>query len=252
MVTAAQAYWLNRKRRRARNEGVGIIQSIFADGTDGFYYDFSRLSKLWKDTAATTPVAAAGDNIARSDDSSPRGRNATQSTTAAQPKWQTGGRARFDGADDSLLTTLVPGPAMTLMAKVSVLTTPGRVFFGSTTSGAANRSYIGLSATGALGGGVGNDNSSVITGGGSILGATGVAALTYTGSSVSLYWNNTLIYNAAQNGSPNTTIQMIVGAYSLNGVGDAFFPGDLHHALAIKKALSASEIAAITNEWGTT
>lgn len=32
MVTVAQAYWLNRKRRRARNEGVGVRHNLILNG----------------------------------------------------------------------------------------------------------------------------------------------------------------------------------------------------------------------------
>lgn len=225
-----------------------IITSIFADGTDGFYYNFSTLTKLWKDTSATTQVAAAGDNIARSDDTSPRGRNATQATTAAQPKYQTGGLARFDGLDDNLLTTLNPSSPFTMVVKLKAGSAT-RGIMGITT-GTNGRCFLQTATSGLLCGGVGANSTGVIVGGASILGAIGVAALTLDGTTNKLYWNGGEIYSGVQNGTPGA-FPIALGAVNSSGTVTAFGDHDFYHALAIKKALTAAQVAAITNLWGT-
>lgn len=233
-------------------KGVGgsIITSIFADGTDGFYFNFGTLSKLWKDTAATTPVAVAGDSIARSDDTSPRGQNGTQATGAAQPKWQTGDLSRYDGVDDNLLTSVVPGLAMTLIFKLKGTAASINVAGGRNAT-VTTRCILGINAGGQLCAGVGADSQAVIVGGADIRNVVGVAALVFNGSTISLLWNNSVLYSAAQNGAPNTDTAIPVGASNIAGALGSFWAGDIYHALVIKKALTAAQIEAITNLWGT-
>mgnify|MGYP003404196728 CR=1 FL=1 len=454
MVTSAQAYWLNRRRRRARNEGVGdIIRSIFADGTDGFYFDFSKTDRLFQNLTGATLADGAGENIALALDAhtldgrgpvnkliytqqfdnaawakaqatvtanssvapdgtttadtlldtaannihhinqtvtgTPSGLTYTvsaylkastlnyatiglsdissgslyavavfnlssgalatsgaagagysvtsssitsvgngwyrcavtvvagtsvsflkaivganktgvitgsaggfetylgdgsgvfvwgaqleegasasayqpngasvggpgnhglQATTAARPKWQTGGLARFDGSDDNLLTTLTPAAAMTVMFKGKLPDVLGASVFyvmGSRVTAGNDRFYVGYDNSGRLTATIG---STTLARTGSLEGTVGVGALTLSGGNATLYWNGTGETPVAVE-APNTTIALPLGAISTSGTLSAFFKGDLYHALAIKKALTAAEIAAITNLWGTT
>ncbi len=239
----------------APNQGGGdIISSIFADGTDGFYFDFSKLAKLWADTGATTPVAAAGDNIARSDDSSPRGKNATQSTTSFQPKWQTGGVSRFDGLDDRLETTLTASnTAMTFLAKAKLASKgANRAITGVNGADGISRCFIAFNASGFASGGVGTDSVGVITGAVDRTGANCVFGLTVDTTTWRLYEQGVQTNTGAKNGSCNTTLPIPVGSFNSNGTFGTFGNIDLSYMLAIKKALTAAQIAAITNLWGTT
>lgn len=240
----------------AIGEGSGLdpIRAVFADGTDGFYFDFSKLAKLWQNTAGTTPVAAAGNNIARSDDSSPRGNSATQATTAAQPKWQTGGLARFDGSDDNLLSTLKPSAtAMTLVADVLVGTAGNATVLMGCIGAGTQRLSLGFTVAGVLAGSLGNQFSSTILDAGAVdrSGQRLRAALTCDGTTVRLYANGVQVYSGAQSGAPATDQDIAVGAYNNAGAIQSFSNADMYKALAIKKALTAAEIVAITNEWGT-
>lgn len=58
---------------------------LFAAGEDGFWLDPSDLSTLWLDTAGTQPATAPGQAVARVDDKSGNGRNATQATLSRRP-----------------------------------------------------------------------------------------------------------------------------------------------------------------------
>lgn len=182
------------------------------------------------------------------------GNHGRQSTTSAQPKWQTGGIARFDGSDDNLPTVLYPSAAaMTLMADVTVgAIGAARVFMGCIGAG-TQRLSISVTAAGVLSGSLGDQFSTTIVdpGGTDRSGQRLRVALTCNGSTVRLYANGTQVYSGAQVGAPATDQPIAVGAYNNAGVMQNFFNGDIYKGLAIKKALTAAEIAAITNLWGT-
>lgn len=99
---------------RGRAAGAFSPSSLFAANEQGVWYDPSDLTTLFQDTAGTTPVTAAGQSVARINDKSGRGNNATQATAGNRPTYQVDGNGRgylsFDGADDFLLTgTITPG-----------------------------------------------------------------------------------------------------------------------------------------------
>ena len=86
---------------------------LFANSEPGVWYDPSDLTTLFQDVAGTTPVTAAGQTVALMLDKSGNGLNATQSTAAARPEYQTDGTyhwLEFDGTDDFMVTpTITPG-----------------------------------------------------------------------------------------------------------------------------------------------
>lgn len=176
------------------------------------------------------------------------GNHCIQTTSAARPLRKTGGFLRFDGSDDNLLTTLNPSASMTLVAKLLPATT-GQIF--GSLAGADTRSFLTISSS-KLAGGVGADSTSTIVSAGNVAGSIGVAALTYNGTTVKLYWNGVEVYSGAQNGSPNTTVPYRIGALNTSGTASSWGAHDFYRALAINRALSASEILALTNFWGTT
>lgn len=64
MVTAAQAYWLNRRRRRARNEGVGFsLDAFMADQAGGFVFDFTKTDRHFQDRTLLTLADDVGEAI---------------------------------------------------------------------------------------------------------------------------------------------------------------------------------------------
>ena len=88
---------------------------LFAAGEQGVWYDPSDFSTMFQDTAGTTPVTATGQSVARINDKSGRGNNATQSTSGQRPTLQQDASGKyylsFDGSDD-LMT--VSGSASTM------------------------------------------------------------------------------------------------------------------------------------------
>lgn len=68
------------------------------------WYDFSDITKLWQDSARTTPVTADGDPIGAADDKSGNAYHALQGTSAAKPTYKTNianslSAAYLDGGD---------------------------------------------------------------------------------------------------------------------------------------------------------
>lgn len=79
------------------------VQAILA-GKVGFAADPSDPSTLWQDTAATVPITAPGQAVARWDAKwSNIPRNMTQATASVCPSWD-GTGILFDGTDDRLET----------------------------------------------------------------------------------------------------------------------------------------------------
>lgn len=88
--------------------------SLFSASEPGFWYDPSDLTTMFQDTAGATPVTTPGQTVARINDKSGRGNNATQATAASRPTYQVDGNGfahlSFDGVDDFLVTsTITPG-----------------------------------------------------------------------------------------------------------------------------------------------
>jgi hypothetical protein len=221
------------------------ILSLFKDGTDGFWYNSTE---LFQTTDETTPADTVGDAIGRANDQSGNANNATQSTAGARPTLQSGPLMRFDGVDDNLLTTLVPSTAMTFLIKATMpasLASERALVGGS--AGATNRCYLSIAATtGLLRGGVGSHDGGTITGGASQFGETVVAGLRFDGTTVTLFASGAEIYSGAQSGSPGADA-LRIAAVNNGGTASSFLPGDIYHAIAIKKALTASEIGRTSN-----
>lgn len=103
-----------------RGQGGGAAwtpAALFAAGGTGAWFDPFDMSTLWKDTAGTTPVTADGDLVARMDDKSGAGANATQGTSSKRPTFRTAAGLRwleFDGLDDVLLFTAPDGTVSTM------------------------------------------------------------------------------------------------------------------------------------------
>jgi hypothetical protein len=96
---------------------------------------------MWKDTEGTTPVTAVDDLVARIDDKSGNGINATQATESLRPVLKQDGNGnyylQFDGTDD----TMVTAASMTLTPDWTEIV--GVAFSGSST-GTSYQSYFGL------------------------------------------------------------------------------------------------------------
>jgi hypothetical protein len=73
---------LNRRRRAG---GFSPQSVLFGLNEPGIFLDPSDQTTLFQDTAGTTPVTTPGQTVARINDKSGRGNNATQATTASRP-----------------------------------------------------------------------------------------------------------------------------------------------------------------------
>ncbi|WP_310530711.1 hypothetical protein [Novosphingobium sp.] len=93
--------------------------TFFASGEEGFWYDPSDFTTMFQDTAATVPVTAAGQTVARINDKSGRGNHATQASAGQRPTLRQHGTTlkyylEFDGVDDNLTTTVAFGSVQVL------------------------------------------------------------------------------------------------------------------------------------------
>lgn len=98
------------------------IQSLFANGEQGFFYDPNDLSTMFQDAAGTVPVTGAGQPVGLILDKSGRNNHAYQTTSASRPILRqnaiTGAYyLEFDGSDDFLRTN---GIDFTVTDKVSL------------------------------------------------------------------------------------------------------------------------------------
>jgi hypothetical protein len=114
---------------------------LFALGEIGIWYDPSDLSTLWQDTAGTVPITTDGQAVARIDDKSGNGVNATQSTTSKRPLYKTDGSKhwlQFDGSNDNLVTGNVNFSGIDEISIFSGMTYTGAsimIFFEPTSQG---------------------------------------------------------------------------------------------------------------------
>lgn len=84
-----------------------LIQSLFANNEQGFFYDPNDLSTMFQDSAGTIPVAAVGQPVGLMRDKSGRNNHAYQTASAARPILRDAPRRiDFDVIYDKLITNL--------------------------------------------------------------------------------------------------------------------------------------------------
>lgn len=236
----------------ARTSGFNPAQ-LFAGGVKGVWYDLADLSTVWADTGASTPATVNGV-IARINDKSGNGINATQATGASQPTLKlTGGlyRCVFDGIDDFLAT-----PALDLTARDEVTVVVGvskttdastQVIVENTTGAGSFRLYVPAGGTGFTHGMTGTASSDST--------ATGFAApsiTVVTGIGKIATDQNIIRVNGTQQASAATdqgTGNM--GNFALylgRRTGTEFpFAGSIYGLIVINRVLSATELAQAEN-----
>lgn len=90
---------------------------LFTGGKQGVWFDPSDKSTLFQDVAGTVPVTKDGDPVALMRDKSGNGNHATQSVSTSRPIYKTDGVLHWlkpDGVDDSLFTSYIVKPPMSL------------------------------------------------------------------------------------------------------------------------------------------
>lgn len=151
---------------------------------------------------------------------------AAQASGSLKPSLQAGG-AKFDGADDSLLTdwTCRSG-ANCIIAQVDFPATVSSFrYIAGCFNGSNDRFALGIDANGRVCGSIGSQSTPVIFGGSDLRGRSCVVAIVCDGSTVRLFNDTGLVYSAGQNGSPSTARAAMIGAMNNTGSGGSFFGG---------------------------
>jgi len=174
------------------------------------------------------------------------GRHLTQSTASYRPTLTATGLS-FDGSDDRLTNLRPPTTSGTIAARFNG-STASRVIFGSQAA-SDGRCFLALDASGKIAAGIGAQGTSTIAGGADIRGAWHTAAVTWDGSTVTLYLDGVSVYSAAQSGAVNTTVAMMLGALNANGTAAAFWAGTVSDALVIDRVLTTDEITNLNTYW---
>ena len=89
-----------------------IIESLFANGEQGFVYNPNDLSTMFQDAAGTIPVTAAGQPVGLIRDKSGRNNHARQTASASRPILRQNATTgayylEFDGTGDFLVTNSI-------------------------------------------------------------------------------------------------------------------------------------------------
>lgn len=182
------------------------------------------------------------------------GNHGIQATGTSRPARQAGGVSRYDGAADNLLTSFLAqsGP-MTLLyhGTVPASLAAVQVLMGSSGS-SANRCWIGVNTSGLLCAGVGSQTESTIVGTTDVRGKSIVAALTFDGSTVTLFLRVdgavSQEYSAAQASTPTTAIPFRLGAMNNNGTAGSFAAIDANSFKAAHRAMTLTEFAQIATK----
>jgi hypothetical protein len=233
--------------------GGGSLASIFGPSDSGFLYYPASAAYLFQDTAGTTPVAAADDPVARFNDQSGKGNNATIATAGQRPTWKSNSGKPYllhDGTAQRLLSAIVPGTAMTLASAFNGTAT-GRTMIGGGAVAGNIRCDLSINNAGQLGAGWGATNLNTITGGGVITSGNHYGLVRADTSTVELWLDGVLVYSAAASGSANGGGALAVGARNNNGAFDQFFTNAIYASLAINRRVTDVELARIHAKFAT-
>lgn len=227
------------------------LDAFMAAQAARLYVDFTDTATTWQDTSATTPADDVGEAIGRVDDaitltSSPN--NATQATGTLKGVRQTAG-CKYDGTDDSHLTTYTAGSGANFI--VALVTVPAsisatQIFCGAQES-SANRFRAAFTSSGRFAASVGDQQEGTIFCVTDRRGTEVVVGLSVDGSTVRLFDDAAIGYEAAQSGVPTTTIPFRLGALNNNGTANSYFAGSIKKLVAGREFLTLSRYRQIRN-----
>jgi hypothetical protein len=174
--------------------------------------------------------------------------SALQATDASRPTFGGDSGASFNGTAHNLLTGYTAGSgANFLVARVTVPASIAATQAIMGVNAAANEACrIAVATTGALRVAVGTDSALDSTGV-DLRGRTVVVGLTFDGSSVRWFSDGSIVGSVAQNGLPNTTIPLRIGANNSNGTAGSFFGGSIQTVLAGREFLDEARFRQIAN-----
>ena len=120
---------------QGRGRPIGGVSEFLPTNIAGLqlWFDGSDITRLFQDSAKTTPVTSDGDVIGAVEDKSGNGNDATQAITASKPLYKTAIKnglsvVRLDGVDDFLSVTLTMNSFSVFC--VNVLNTANLYVFG--------------------------------------------------------------------------------------------------------------------------
>jgi hypothetical protein len=173
---------------------------------------------------------------------------AIQATGTLKPTLQTTG-AKYDGSDDNHLTSYVAGSGANFI--VALVTVPASIAVTQIMAGAidasSNRIYVGFGVDGIFAAALGTQTLSTIKGSQDRRGAEVVVGLSFDGSSVRLFDDQSQSYSAAQSGNATTTVAFRLGARNASGTADSVFAGSIKRLVAGREFLTLSRYNQIRN-----
>ena len=236
----------------ARSIGGFNPRSLFAGGVKGVVFDLSDLSTVFSDTAGTTPAVIDG-TIARINDKSGNGANATQATGINQPLLKaTGSRYRvlFDGSNDILQTAAIDmsaGDEITIVLGLNKTSDAAtQVVMENTTGVGSFRVYIPAAGTGYVHGMTGTASTDTTATGFAAPATSVVTGLGKIGTDTNIIRVNGVqrTTNVADLGTGN------MGNFALSlgsRVGSFPFSGSIFALIIINRLLTAAEITLAEN-----
>ncbi len=145
---------------------------------------------------------------------------------------QSAGRG-FNGVDQYVDTGIKPNLTGFIECSFNANTIGGtsKIVMGSSDNPATSRCYIAINSDGRIAGGLGADNTTIVVGNSTVAqGKWYTAKLQWDGSNVSLYLNEVLEYTGAQNGTPDTSLNLFIGKSN-----SASFPAPFNGSIADAK-----------------
>lgn len=212
------------------------VTDLFAGGAyNGFYFDFT--------------IGPTGAAISSIQSYPPPTTTASQGTAGFRPTWNAGGYANFDGIDDCLTTSFIPSSTITVAACWrSNNTGVQEIVTGGNDGTAAHRAAsILITSGGQVGGLFGSDTDTTIKGGSTGRGG-GVnnVSLLRAGSNVELWSGENLsapLYSGNANGTPNTTVAPLIGAFNASSTTFAPLTGRIFRILLINRYIPDNTVA---------
>ncbi len=220
---------------------------LFGPSDDGFWWDFTAGSHLFRDHLQTLPLTSDGQAIGGVVDKAGKTRHAYQSTSSKRPVWRSAGYAEFDGVDDVL-------PIQNSMTAYTALT---MIVVGHFRSGFTNGGRMfSRSSARAIGGFSGpafrwtNNEAAASVNLTDSCEVKSLVAAVITSNSVINVWVN----NVSRGGSPfdptdATSTEFQVGASNSAGTTNPALV-DVYQAFAISRALSTEERLLVTSFLG--
>lgn len=235
-------------------EGSGFSLAAFmAQQEAGIWYRFGQVSTLFKTTDESSPVTTIGDVIGRANDQragagSPA--NGTQATNSFRATYQNDG-AKFDALDDRFDTGYLVGTGANFMvARLSVPASLANVQMvaGAHSSGPTSTFMLGIDTAGRVVGGAGVDSFTTIIGSTDLRGTDAVIAISFEpGGRTRLFANNSAEYDAAANGTANTSLGLAIGARNNAGTPQLFQGGTIREFVAGRQVLDLALFNQIAN-----